>query len=122
MQGTPQQALANYHAIAPYSFSDTTQTAIKKLRNVPLRIYTEPDIQWWMKERGMDYTNMNATYLSAMINELNHLGNQNATLITTQNKGYRKPDNVRHPHSWSIVDDAALIQWLLQQKSQPIQP
>jgi hypothetical protein len=116
MNGTPENSIVNYHKISPYSFSDTSQTAIKKLLKVPLRIYTEPDIHWWMKERGMDYTNMNATFISAMINELNRLGNENASLITTQNKGYRKPDNSRHPHSWSIVDNVELIKWLLKQK------
>lgn len=116
MHGTPENSIANYHEISPYSFSDTTQTAIKNLLKVPLRIYTEPDIHWWMKERGMDYTSMNSTFLSAMVNELNQLGNENATLITTQNKGYRKPDNSRHPHSWSIVDNEELIKWLLKQQ------
>lgn len=116
MNGTPENALQNYHKISPYSFSDTSQTAIKKLLKTPLRIYTEPDINWWLKERGMDYSSMNSTFLSAMINELNRLGNENATLITTQNKGYRKPDNSKHPHSWSIVDSEELIKWLVNQK------
>jgi len=114
--GNPTTHLAEYYKISPYSFSDTTQTEIKKLSNIPLRIYTEPDINWWLQERGADFTSMNATACSAMINELNRLGNQNAALLTTQNKGYRKPDNRRHPHSWSIVDNDELIQWLLQQK------
>lgn len=114
--GSPATHLAEYYKISPYSFSDTTQTEIIKLSNIPLRIYTEPDINWWLKERGADFTSMNATVCSAMINELNRLGNQNAALLTTQNKGYRKPDNRRHPHSWSIVDNEELIQWLLKQK------
>ena len=114
--GNPYTHLAEYYKISPYSFSDTTQTEIKKLSNIPLRVYTEPDINWWLKERGADFTSMNATECSAMINELNRLGNQNAKLITTQNKGYRKPDNRRHPHSWSIVDNDELIKWLLKQK------
>ena len=112
MNGTPENAIANYQKISPYSFTDTSQVAIKKLLKVPLRIYTEPDIHWWMKERGMDYTNMNSTLQSAMINELNRLGNRDAKLIITVNKGYRKPDNSRHPHSWSIVDNDELIKWL----------
>lgn len=116
MNGTPEDAIANYQKISPYSFTDTSQTAIKKLLKVPLRIYTEPDIHWWMKERGMDYTSMNSTLHSAMINELNRLGNRNAKLIITLNKGYRKPDNNRHPHSWSIVDNDELIKWLQKQK------
>lgn len=114
--GSPKTNLSEYYSLSPYSFSDTTQTAIKKLINLPLRIYTEPDINWWLKERGADLTSMNVTECSAMINELNRLGNQNAELITTQNKGYRKPDNRRHPHSWSIVNNDELIKWLLIQK------
>jgi len=115
ISGTPTTNLIDYYNISPYSFSDTTQSAVKKLTKIPLRIYTEPDINWWLKERGEDFTSMNATECSAMINELNRLGNQNAELITTQNKGYRKPDNRRHPHSWNIVDHEELIQWLLDQ-------
>jgi hypothetical protein len=114
--GSPTTNLNEYHNISPYSFSDTTQSAIKKLMKMPLKIYTEPDINWWLKERGADFTSMNSTECSAMINELNRLGNQSAELITTQNKGYRKPDNRRHPHSWSIVDNEQLIKWLLKQK------
>jgi dienelactone hydrolase len=114
--GSPLTHLAEYYKISPYSYSDTTQAAIKKLTNVPLRIYTEPDINWWLKERKADFTKINAAECSAMINELNRLGNRNAALITTQNKGYRKPDNKRHPHSWSIVNSDELTKWLLTQK------
>lgn len=113
--GNPNTRLDEYYKISAYSYSDTSQTEIKKLLTVPLRIYTEPDINWWLKERGADFTSMNATECSAMINELNRLGNQHAELIITQNKGYRKPDNIRHPHSWSIVDIDELIKWLLNQ-------
>lgn len=114
--GSPETNLSNYYKFSPYSFSDTTQMAIRKLLNIPLRIYTEPDVSWWMKERKVDYTGMNSTECSAMVNELHRLGNSKVELITTQNKGFRKPDNERHPHSWSIVDNDELIKWLLSQK------
>lgn len=114
--GSPTTNISEYYKLSPYSFSDTTQTAIKKIITVPLRIYTEPDINWWLKERGEDFTSMNATECSALINELNRLGNKKAELITTQNKGYRKPDNSRHPHSWSIVNNDELVKWLLKHK------
>ena len=114
--GSPENYLSEYYKFSPYSFSDTTQSAIKKLTKTPIRIYIEPDINWWMKERNADYTSMNSTESSALINELNRLGNTQAALIITQNKGYRKPDNTKHPHSWSIVDNDELIQWLLQYK------
>ena len=114
--GSPITHLSEYYKLSPYSYSDTTQTAIKKLLNIPIRIYSEPDINWWLKERGADFTNMNVTDCSAMINELNRLGHPNVELITTQNKGFRKPNNKKHPHSWSIVNSDNLIKWLLNQK------
>ncbi|MDI6033343.1 alpha/beta hydrolase [Flavobacterium sp. LB2P84] len=113
MGGSPETALKNYYKTSPYSFSDTSQTAIKNIVKLPLRIYSEPDINWWLKENAEDFTGMNVTECSAMINELNRLGNTKAELIITQNKGYRSPDNTKHPHSWSIVDNDELIKWLL---------
>jgi hypothetical protein len=78
-------------------------------------IVSEPDIQWWLKERGYDCSYNNITDHVAMINELQKLGNKNAVLVTTINKGYRKPTNTRHPHSWSIADPEQIIQWLPQE-------
>ncbi len=113
MKGSPETALINYRKMSPYSFSDTTQAALQALRNIPLRIYTEPDINWWLENRNSDYSAMNALDASAMVNELNLLGNEEAQFITTENKGYRKPYDNKHPHSWSIVNNQELIDWLL---------
>lgn len=113
--GTPETHREAYYRLSPYSFSDLDQIAVKKLVEMPVRIYTEPDVDWWMAERNADFTNMNATECSAFINELNRLGNTRAELITTQNKGYRQPANQRHPHSWSIANAKELTQWLLEQ-------
>ncbi len=112
MRGNPETAGANFYRISPYSFSDVNQTAIKTLLKTPLRIYREPDVDWWIKERGGDFSGMNALDASAMINELIKLGHKNASLITTEKRGFRKPDNRRHPHSWSIVDNLELIKSL----------
>jgi esterase/lipase len=112
MNGTPETALENYYNQSPYSFSDTTQRAIKHLINTPVMIISEPDIQWWLKERGYDYSYNNIFDHAAMINELQRLGNNKAILVTTTNKGYRKPNNARHPHAWSIADPVQLIKWL----------
>jgi esterase/lipase len=115
MMGTPQTALKNFYAHSPYSFSDTTQSAIKNLINTPVMIISEPDIQWWLKERGYDYNYNNISDHAAMINELQRLGNKKAILVTTTGKGYRKPNNMRHPHSWSIAEPEQIIGWLLSQ-------
>jgi len=113
MGGTPETALPNYHSESPYSFSDTTQKAIKNLIKIPIMIISEPDIQWYLKERNYDCSYNNIIDQVAMINELQRLGNENAVLITTTNKGYRMPNKVRHPNSWSIADPKQIMKWLL---------
>lgn len=112
MNGTPKTALKNFYANSPYSFSDTTQKAIKYLAKTPIMIISEPDIQWGLKERGYDISYNNITDHTAMINELQRLGNTNAVLVTTIDKGYRQPNNVKHPISWSICDPEQLLKWL----------
>lgn len=112
MKGTPKTALKIFYTNSPYSFSDTTQKAIKSLIKTPIMLISEPDIQWGLKERGYDISYNNITDHSAMINELQRLGNNNAVLVTTIDKGYRKPNNIRHPISWSIGDPEQIINWL----------
>lgn len=116
MGGTPETALENFYNNSPYSFSDTTHRATKALIKMPIMIISEPDIQWWLSQRGYDYSYINITDHAAMINELQKLGNEKAVLVTTENKGYRKPQNKRHPHSWSIADPEQTIKWLQSQK------
>jgi hypothetical protein len=115
MKGTPTTALKNFYNLSPYSFSDTTQRAIKNLVDTSVMFITEPDIEWWLTQRGYDYSFINVTDQAAMINELQRLGNNKAVLVTTTNKGYRKPNNARHPHSWSIADKEQVVNWLLSQ-------
>ena len=115
MGGTPETALENFYNNSPYSFSDTTQRAIKALIKTPIMVISEPDIQWWLSQRGYDYSYINITDQAAMINELQRLGNSKAVLVTTTGKGYRQPNNMRHPHSWSIADPEQTIKWLLLQ-------
>ncbi len=115
MGGTPKTALESFYGNSPYSFSDTTQKAIKALIKTPIMIISEPDIQWWLTQRGYDYSYINITDQAAMINELQKLGNNKAVLVTTTEKGYRKPNNTRHPHSWSIADPEQTIKWLQSQ-------
>jgi hypothetical protein len=115
MNGSPQTASQNFYRLSPYSISDTTQAAVKTLMNTPLMLITEPDIQWWMNQRNFDLNFLNVTDHTAMINELRRMGNKKAVLITTTNKGYRKPNNIRHPHSWSIANKEQLVKWLFAQ-------
>jgi hypothetical protein len=45
---------------------------------MPVRLYTEPDIRWWMENRKVDYYSMNAVDAAALILQLQLLGNRQA--------------------------------------------
>lgn len=110
--GPPDVKQKEYQRASPYSFSDIAQTNIRYLVNMPILIFSEPDVRWSLENRGYDVSHMNIRDQSGLINELHLLGNFKAVLITTNGKGFRKPDNIRHPHSWSIADSQTLLDWL----------
>jgi hypothetical protein len=109
--GTPDKFPEIYVQYSPYSRSEKNGGNAALLKNIPVRIYCDPDINWWMKNRRMDYYDMNALNQTAMINQLNILGNDKAEFINALGKGYRI-DGTRHPHSWSIVDADDCINWI----------
>lgn len=98
--------------VSPFSRSDTSHSAIKPLVKVPLRIYSDPDINWYIANRYVDYMDMNVFDAAAMINWLKSLGNDKAELINCLGKGRRIKQNIRHPHSWSIIDGKELVDWM----------
>lgn len=111
--GSPSENQAAWLDYSPYSHDRLDRGNAALLKTVPVRAYTEPDVLWWMENRGKDFYAMNAIDAAALINTLRLLGNEKAELILTQNKG-QHPDGTRHPHSWSIVDNAELVQWVLE--------
>ncbi|MBX2872162.1 MAG: hypothetical protein KTR30_08680 [Saprospiraceae bacterium] len=113
LNGTPKNQEDQYIDYSPYSFSNLESGNEQHLKGVAVRAYTEPDVEWWMKNRGKSYYGMNALDAAALINALQLLGNEEADLILTNDKGYR-PNGTRHPHSWSIVDEKELVEWFIQ--------
>ena len=112
--GPPETAKAAYLDYSPYSKSDEKQSKVALLaENIAIRAYTEPDINWWIEARRKDLYDMNTIDAAALVNSLKIIGNEEAELILTEDKGYL-PDGRRHPHSWSIVDEKELIDWFLE--------
>ena len=110
--GSPEESLDAYINYSPYSYIADDGGNAKYYSNIAIRTYTEPDVNWWIANRGKDYYGMNSVDKAGLINQLRILGNDNAELITTTDKGYR-PNGGRHPHSWSIVDEKELVDWFL---------
>lgn len=84
------------------------------LIDIPTRIYTEPGVEWQIKNRRRDLYDLNGTNISAIINLLQLKGNKNAEVITTYNKG-KRPDRTIHPHSCSIMNSKSTMNWILKQ-------
>ena len=112
---TDQQSLENgLKRLSVYHPDYTTEKSLPNYKNTSLRIYCEPDILWWIKNRNMDLSDLNITDCAGYINALlKNDGKQKVELILTKDKGIRNGDQ-KHPHSWSIAEPVDLINWLLQ--------
>lgn len=111
--GTPTDSIANYEDYAVYTSKTNTISNLKSLKNIKIRLYTEPDTLWWKENRKADYYQMNAFYIKKLSESLKDSGFDQVEYIPTENKGYRA-NGERHPHSWAIVDKQGLIEWILE--------
>lgn len=108
----PRAAAARYRAYSPFTHGAQDGGNAALLRDVPIRAYHEPDVNWWIENRRKSYYDMNSLDLAAFINALRILGNDDAELVTTHQKreGYSDGSS---PHTWSIVDNRDLVRWFL---------
>lgn len=108
--GTPKTNRENYIYFSAFSYSEKDGGNAKVLADIPIRIYNDVDVNWWLRNRNTDLYGMNALNQSAMISFLNRMGNKKAEFVNSFGKGYRL-DGTRHPHSWSIVDPTEFVEW-----------
>ncbi len=117
--GTPSQVPERYAALSCFVYRQHDFSQLAYLKNTPIRLYAEPAIAWQMQERNRNLYDLNLTDCVAMINTLRLQGSTKAELILTNDKGWRKQQNVRNPHSWSIGEPRRLVAWLLGQLPTP---
>lgn len=98
---------------SPYVRSDLTFKNIKPLVNLPVRFYSEFDIYYWYEKdkEGNHLWFANLLDGGSLIKDLHFLGNQDAELILTKDKGFRETGKYKAAHSWSIVDAEELVNW-----------
>lgn len=98
--------------LSVYNPDYTTENMLPDFEATALRIYCEPDILWWIKNRNMDLSDMNVTDCAGYINKLLQKSqNQKVELILTKDRGFRN-GTIKHPHSWSIAEPVSLVKWL----------
>lgn len=110
--GNPENGIDNYEKYSPFTLETQNINNLVNLKDIKVRFYTEPDLEWWKENRKNDYEDLNAFYLKKLSRKLKfEFENKNIELIETENKGYRA-NGERHPHSWRIVDKKDLIKWM----------
>jgi hypothetical protein len=79
--GTPFSNLKAYQVNSPFSYSSINGGNARFLNTTAVRLYTEPDINWWIENRRRDYYDFNSIDDAALINQLKLNGNNKAELI-----------------------------------------
>jgi dienelactone hydrolase len=119
--GSPADKRAAYVRAAPLTASEPRGGNAALLKDTPVRAYSEPDVTWTVENWSADYYCQNSIDQAALVLELKMQGNKNAELIMTTGKGYRAEfvestgtyrKGERSPHSWSIVDEQNLADWI----------
>ena len=112
--GSPAERYEAYKNAAVFTQSAPEGGQAGLLRPTNILLFHEPDIDWWLEERGATYYDINSYDLAAFALQLKQLGHKQVQLITTSGKGFDRQGN-RNCHSWSIVDERLLTDWMLEQ-------
>jgi len=109
--GIPIENVAVYAKLTPFSMNKSYSENEKYLKNTAVRVYHDIDIAWRINNRNQTVHNSNYEVTAELINRLILMGNDKAEFIQTYQTGYRS-NGMRHPHSWSIVDEVEFMQWI----------
>jgi hypothetical protein len=110
--GTPETNPKRYNELTPFNHRLTESGNEKYLKNMAVRVYHDIDVEWQLKQRRRSIFDSNQLSASELINRLMLMGNDRAEFMTSKQPGVRS-NGMRHPHSWSIVDEVECIQWTL---------
>ena len=110
--GTPETNPKRYNELTPFNHRLTELGNEKYLKNMAVRVYHDIDVEWQLKQRRRSLFDSNQLSASELINRLILMGNERAEFMTSKQPGMRS-NGMRHPHSWSIVDEIECIQWTL---------
>lgn len=109
--GTPEKNLENYIQYSPFVAGQPLMPNLQHHRDYKIRLYTEPALEWQMTQRKRTYDHTNSWMNEQLFQTLTGLGSQTCEWIKTDNKGVRSNGQV-NPHSWSIVDQPSLLEWM----------
>jgi pimeloyl-ACP methyl ester carboxylesterase len=110
MGGSPEESPDKFERASSLYRDAASGGKIQYLKSIPVRLYCDPDVNWYINERRLPLELINATDLSASIIQLKLLGNEKAELVANPGKGYLS-GGVRHPHAFSQLDADEFLKW-----------
>lgn len=104
--GSPESKTDQYIMHSSYSANYSNGGNAKYLNSIPIRLYTEPDLDFVRKTycKDLQFDDINAVDLKSLYKFLLGNGNSNAEYITTLGKGF---------HSWNILDASECAEWII---------
>ncbi len=104
--GSPDSNPEAYYILSSFSTRQPDGGNAKYLKDVPLRLYSEPDLDFVRRTYcpELQFFNLNAYDLEKLIAFVKAAGNQRAAYIKSTGKGF---------HSWNIVDADDCAKWIL---------
>lgn len=104
--GSPETEQEKYIDYSVYSHNVDSGGNAKYLLNVPVRLYSEPDLAFVKQKycEELQEDDINAFDLKRLNELLQKLGNKRCEYITTNGKGF---------HSWNILDAGKCVDWIL---------
>lgn len=110
--GNPKESIESYKTLSPYLVSCDSKVNIGYLKNIKIRFYCEPDLEWYLVNKNRTYEELNAFHLEKAYNSLLKSGAEKAEFIKTSNRGIDAIGN-KKPHSWNLVEKENLLKWIL---------
>jgi hypothetical protein len=104
--GPPDAKPGQYLKYSCYSASATDGGNAKFLKNIPVRLYCEPDLDFVRNTYCADLqlADINAFDLESLNHFLLKIGKSNSEYIATKGKGF---------HTWNIIEPADFVDWAL---------
>jgi pimeloyl-ACP methyl ester carboxylesterase len=104
--GPPDKRTNEYISHSPFTANIPDGGNAKYLFNLPIRLYSEPDLDFVRKTYcdQMEMNDLNSTDLEGLHQYLIKNGNNRCEYITTKGRGF---------HSWNIIEPNDLLAWIL---------
>ncbi|PBI83927.1 hypothetical protein BSF41_43600 [Flavobacterium sp. ACN2] len=110
--GNPKDNIETYKKMSPYLVSSDSKVNIEYVKDIKIRLYCEPDLEWYWTNKKRTYEELNAFHLEKTYHSLLNLGAEKVEFIKTSNRGFDGKGN-KKPHSWNLIEREDLIKWIL---------